>query len=204
MIELATTALILPDRPALVRAHDTSGIPSSWEMIERQKATFPFPVFCPRVSRVLQAIPQGTGTNIGDINESAGRDAAFNGTTSSLAVNCATKYLAAGGTGYLGKDYTTIGGAIMSSVTVYGSSDFGYLGTAGTATINLRGKITSPSSSSDGTLLATTSFSDVAGTNSKTLNSSDTTTVYFYVWVELTSAISDTLVFAEIEFTGWI
>ncbi|TXH10395.1 MAG: hypothetical protein E6R03_15475 [Hyphomicrobiaceae bacterium] len=47
MIELAAPALILPERPALVRAHDMTGIPSFEEMQARQKGMFPFPVFCP-------------------------------------------------------------------------------------------------------------------------------------------------------------
>lgn len=49
MILFPCPALILPpEKPAIVRASDLSGLPT-WEEMERRKnkATFPFPVFCP-------------------------------------------------------------------------------------------------------------------------------------------------------------
>lgn len=146
-------------------------------------------------------ISAGTGSNIGNLTESAGGIAlVFNGTTNAAAASSGTKYMASAGSSYVGKDYSGSGGKKISKAVTYGSNDYGYLGTNSTVTLTLRGNNSSPSSATDGTSLATTSFTDSTTTNSKTLTSSDTTTTWNYVWVEIYSPVTDTHVMAEVEF----
>lgn len=147
-------------------------------------------------------ISAGTGSTIGTLTDNGGLAAIFNGTTSANATNSGTKSSA--GTsdyGYAGKNYSGVGGKRISKAVVYGSTDYGYLGTAGNVTIALYGKASSPASATDGTLLATTTFADTAATNSKTLTSSDSATTWNYVWIAISSnSYPETFVLTEAEF----
>lgn len=97
-------------------------------------------------------------------------------------------------TGYVGKNFSGASAQQIKQVTVYSSTDrgFGYnlftIGGIGQAVpadfvLNLRAKATPPASSSDGTLLGTQSFSNAF--QNITITSSDQTTAWNYVWVEL-------------------
>jgi hypothetical protein len=81
---------------------------------------------------------------------------------------------------YVGQHYGAA--KTISSVTVTPTVDLGFTNAA-LITLNLRGKSSAPTSAGDGTLLGTAgtignTFSPV------TINSTDSTTTYLYVWVE--------------------
>lgn len=96
---------------------------------------------------------------------------------------------AASQTSYVGKNYSGASAQTIAQVTVYPSTDFKFCSnvsptTPHTLTINLRAKATAPASASDGTLLGTSGpFADTF--SSVTVISSDTTTAWNFVWVEI-------------------
>jgi hypothetical protein len=145
------------------------------------------------VSLILTLFDRTAGTNIGDMTSNGGLSAAFDGTTSQTNGACAAGI--ATGACFVGKNLGT--STPIGNVVVYPSSDQGFTGVA-TVTLNLRANTTAPSSSSDGTLLGTTgSISDT--TTEQTINSSDTTTPYQYVWVELVSSAGTNNWIAELK-----
>jgi hypothetical protein len=146
-------------------------------------------------------VDRTTGTNIGDATAGGGLTAVFDGTTSQT-------YGASGGrdgpnsTTYAGKDWSALSAKIVSKAITYGSSDHGYAGggASPTVTLTLYGKNGAPSSGTDGTSLATTNFSDVNNTNSKTLTVVAPSTAYTHAWVYVSYTGSDGVRIAEVEF----
>ena len=141
-------------------------------------------------------IAQGTGSNIGNMTSSGGLAAAFDGTTSQTAANCAMR----DGTGsYIGKNYSSAPKRIVQA-TAYASSDSGWHFSNPSLTITLYGKNGSaPSSATDGTSLGNTgSFSDSNG-DSKTITSSDQSTQWDYVWIHVDSGGGNPHYVAELE-----
>lgn len=144
-------------------------------------------------------IAQGTGTVIGDMTTNGGIASVFDGVTNQANPSSAAKL----GTtaAYVGKNYSPA--KTIGQVITYGTNDVngGYLaGSTASVTLNLRAKHTSPANSADGTLLGTTTFANTAATNSKTIPSSDLTTEWEYVWVEISCGSSVNMTLAELEF----
>lgn len=150
-------------------------------------------------------VPQGSelpvwlGTVIGDMTGGGGRAAAFDGNTGQAATACAR--LASTTSGYVG---LLLGlASTISSVIAYGSNDQGYVSASNpSTTIQLYGKQgTAPSSSTDGTLLGSSTFTDTADeSGGKSIASSDTSTIWDYVWIRVSTASSSTLNVAELRF----
>ncbi|KQW22847.1 hypothetical protein ASC80_05765 [Afipia sp. Root123D2] len=102
---------------------------------------------------------------------------------------------------YAGKTY--LGGKAIGKAIVYGTNNIGFVSGTPSITINLRGKNgTAPSSASDGTLLGTLTFTGTSDESAgRTVNSSDTTTAYDHVFVEVTqSGSAGTMCLAEVQF----
>lgn len=140
------------------------------------------------------------GTNIGDMTETGGLAAAFDGTTSQVYASCATKTAAPG---YVGKTFS--GPRQIHSVDIYGSSNTGLDGNTGstTYTVQLYGKAGSaPSTSTDGTLLASQSAADSNGISIIGMVSSDDTTFYDHAWVRI-STTGVNAACAELVIYGW-
>lgn len=146
-------------------------------------------------------ISQGAGSTIGDMTAGGGLAAAFNGTTNESYASACRK---AATNGYVGKAFTV--GKIISKATVQaanGSLAGGYDDTGGASTVSLTlyGKNGTPSSGTDGTLLATASFSDPNDNSVRTLTSTDVVTPYTNVWIYQTTAAPGTEVMnAEVVF----
>src|SRR5262249_27786597 len=100
---------------------------------------------------------------------------------------------------YVGKDYTLVADQKIQQATVYPSSDQGLAfgavaatpqGTPAVAirlTLNLRGKSSAPISSSDGTLLGTSG--PISNTTAPvTIVSTDQTTAWKFLWVEMVTS----------------
>lgn len=88
-------------------------------------------------------------------------------------------------TSYVGQHYTTA--KALYQATVYPSTDLGLANNLGASIVlNLRGKATAPSSSSDGTLLGSVTTTNI--TTALTIPSNDLTTTWNYVWVELVAS----------------
>lgn len=128
------------------------------------------------------------GTSLGDLTAGGGLAAAFDGTTSQAAASCARKINST--RSYIGKNYS--GGSpsayAINRVTYYTSSDQGLSSNgAVSCTVQLRGMHTAPSSANDAgsTLLGTDTFTDSNSTQTRTINSSDTTTEWEYVWIDI-------------------
>jgi hypothetical protein len=123
---------------------------------------------------------------IGDISTNPTN--AYDGTTSQAAASCSQK--AAATTGYTGKDFTkSAAGFRIFKATVYGSNDQGYVSTiAPTVTLTLYGKTgtTAPANSTDGTVLGTINFTDLANESAgRDIVSTDQATLYNYAWVKV-------------------
>lgn len=129
----------------------------------------------------------GTATNI---------SYAFDGTTNQARAACsyAQTINSYAVTYYAGKNYSGASAQAISSVTVFPSSDVGFSLSPSTGgggitvsnlTINLRAKATAPSSSSDGTLLGTYNAGATNVYTPITIASTDSTTTWNYVWVEI-------------------
>ncbi|HEX9213167.1 MAG TPA: hypothetical protein VF901_21880 [Bradyrhizobium sp.] len=134
----------------------------------------------------------------GDLTSGGGVAAAFDGNFSQSTSQCAANVFGGGlsGTGYVGKNYSGASAQQIASCTVWPATtgfffppppfdnlDF-------TVTLNLRAKATLPGSSSDGTLLGTTSFNVTTGSTvpdffPANITSSDPLTAWNYVWVEV-------------------
>lgn len=148
--------------------------------------------------------PNAAGSIIGSLGSMAN---AFDGNSNQAFANSAGNATGLGldsAQGFIGKSLLTrrrIGKAV-----VYGGNNTGYnyTGAGQPVVITLRAKTGAAPTSSDfltaGTELATTSFTNSAATNSKTLNSSDTTSEWDHIWITLQVGGSSGLCFAEIEY----
>jgi len=159
-----------------------------------------------RISLLASLIAPGTGTAIGTLTQGGGLAAAFDGNTNQPAAASAT-FDNGGFTNvqYIGKNYP--GGQQISAASLFPPSDqgigYGFAlfsnGQGGgivttqpcNITVNLRGKATAPTSSSDGTLLGTTGLL-VNPQAPVTIASSDQTTAWAYIWLEITSTVTIT------------
>lgn len=93
-------------------------------------------------------------------------------------------------TAYGGGHYTV--GKSVQSVTVYPSTDLGFVSDSASLTLNLRGKATLPASASDGTLLGSTG--SIANTTSPvSIVSSDQATAWNYIWIEISGTFTQPL-----------
>ena len=140
------------------------------------------------------------GTNIGNMTGGGGLAAAFDGTTSQAIASCAS-LASVTTTAYVGKHLAT--SSVVRGVTVFGSSDQGYVSGANPTTVlNLYASQTAPSNSTNGTLLGTLSFTDTGNESTgRVITSNDPNTVWNYVWINPTTASSSTIDIAEIQLT---
>lgn len=153
-------------------------------------------------------------TNIGTMTSGGGLAAAFDGVVSKTSILSAASPAHSGNLGggttftvtdYAGKNYTGASDQKISSATVTPSTDLGFCTVTGVSTVsglvldlvafgfvtltfNLRGKASAPASSSDGTLIGQTVTSNF--TNTVIISSTDTTTAWKYVWVEVSLSMS--------------
>lgn len=127
-------------------------------------------------------ISYGAGTVIGNMTR---KERAFEGNLDKNYNNSAVRIAA---NGYVGKTFLTprtIGKAVC-----HGTNNFGYdaASTSTTVTLTLYAKQgAAPSSGTDGTQLATTSFADGATADMKELTSSDDQTEFDHAWIYITS-----------------
>jgi len=148
----------------------------------------------------------------GDMAAGAGLNAAFNGTFSQIAAASAQKGKSGGSTpggtvitlsSYVGKNYAGASDQKIQQAVLYPSSDSGlaygtFVSLHGvnvafvtSITLNLRAKSTAPSSPSDGTLIGTAGT--IANTTSPiTIISTNQTTAWKFVWVEMITTTSIT------------
>lgn len=120
-------------------------------------------------------IDRTLGTNIGDMTIGGGLASAFDGVEAQTRAASATG--AAAGDGKLGKDYGVGNGYAYAKFEFVSSSDYGFAYSTGTPVISVYG--TTDGGTTGGTLLGSVGpFSDPAGTDTKTVTSTDTTTVY--------------------------
>lgn len=139
----------------------------------------------------------GIGSTIGNFTNSSN---AFNGVVSGSSGG--TVASATGTTAYIGKNYSATSGTTVGLCTVYGSSDAGFVSSfSGSMTLELYGKASLPASATDGTLIGTTVVND-SNNISVAIASTDTATVYNYVWVRIreTGGSSATFFIAEVQF----
>jgi hypothetical protein len=124
-------------------------------------------------------ISAGAGSIVTNMNTNT--SAAFDGTTSQGAVSGARHTVAVSSI-FIGKDYGSGTEKRIHRGTIYPSNDFGFSG-SGVSNLEcqLRGHSSAPSTGTEGTQLGTTgTIADP--TTGQTINSSDTTTYYRYVW----------------------
>lgn len=142
--------------------------------------------------------------NIGDLASGGGLAAAFDGVLSQIASASAEAATAGGPAsvaytlslgGYVGKNYSAASAQAIQQVTLWPSSDRGLAfgdwtdavatPLAVSVTVNLRAKATAPASAADGTLLGT--ITTTAVNAPIIIASSDQTTTWNYVWVEISA-----------------
>lgn len=140
-------------------------------------------------------------THIGTLTQGGGLAAAFDSNTNKATATCAS--FDAGisvNDSYIGQDYHLAAAQKIASATAFPSTDNGFAigfgsvsGISGNlvpqVVLNLRAKTTLPASGSDGTLLGTTGvLTNLFAPAS--IQSSDTTTAWNYVWIEIISTIT--------------
>ena len=148
-------------------------------------------------------IDRTTGTVI--TNFDLRTSAAYDGTTSQAGAACTFKNNAINNSGYSGK--TLSSASAIHKVVVYGSNDFGYVQAFNASTtLTLYGKNgAAPASGTDGTALGVTTFTDTLNESTgRTIVSSDLTTAWDHVWVNLTQTNNANLAIAEIEMYAWV
>lgn len=128
-------------------------------------------------------------TNIGSMTLGGGLAAAFDGNTAQpwAAGAYATALTGAGAqfTGWVGRNFASASDQIIASATIYPSTDLGFIPYTGSPFhIDLYGSATLPSNGTDGTLIGTTG-SIGNTTQAITIFSTDTSTAWKYVWVNL-------------------
>ena len=161
------------------------------------------------LSTVIDRALAGSAS-LGNMTQSGGLAAAFDGVFSKASGSCATLSTTGGFTpgpitfsSYVGKNYSGATDQKIAQATVFPSTNEGFISGSyisalngsiydffkPTVTINLRGKASAPASASDGTLLGT-SGSIVNTTSAVTITSTDQTTAWKYVWVEILSSFT--------------
>lgn len=176
----------------------------NWKLIGNQAAIWTWGRIVSLTTIIDRAL--AGSNNIGNMTDGAGVNAAFNGVFAQPGIDSAKKTVPQQvGTFppqtilmnvYVGKNYTGASPQQIQSATVYPTSDdaffvgdyrdqaTGYLAQFSTTlTFKLRGKMTAPTSASDGTFLGQTATGN--RTSAVTIISSDQTTAWNYVWVEM-------------------
>lgn len=157
-----------------------------------------------------QEIDRTAGTNIGNMTAADGLAAAFDGNTSQGRGACAQYNSSTSSNyGYVGK--TLAGPTRIARARVYSSNNHGFIqDDAGQPPIDLRlyaKQGTAPSSATDGTLLASLSFTDGSGLVVKDMISNDLATQWDHVWaaVRKTSGAGlDERYIAELQIWEWL
>ncbi len=106
--------------------------------------------------------------------------------------------------GYSGKNYSASPKRIASAI-VYGSNDVGLIDTSNpSVTLTLYGKNGSaPTSGTDGTSIGTLVFTDTTNESAgRTVTSTDQTTLWDYVWVNIAKGDTNTIYLAELQFNA--
>ncbi len=152
------------------------------------------------LSNVIDRALAGSAS-IGNMTSGGGLAAAFDGNFAQAASASAEKTqsgTSASGvatfSSYIGKNYASASDQTIAQATIYPSTDLGLVVATENihglvdrvdfVTINLRGKASVPASASDGTLLGTTG--PIKNTTSAvSITSTDQTTAWKYVWVEM-------------------
>jgi hypothetical protein len=143
-----------------------------------------------------QKLVTGAGAGFGDLTINGGIGSLFDGVTSVPDSGAAVKTSAT--TAYAGQQLASA--AVIASAVVFPSSQSGFADSGAVVSFNMRAKHTAPSSSSDGTLLATGMFASASQSDPVSLSSTDTTTAWEYVWVEMTATAATDFCAAEIQF----
>jgi len=158
------------------------------------------PPFWKRSRGDATLIDRTAGTNIGNMTSQAGLAAVFDGITDQNGTSSAAA--ASGDNGWAGK--TLAAPTAIDRVVIYGANDQGYVnGNNPSVEIRLYGKNgAAPSSSTDGTLLGTITFTDTATTDPRTITSTDNLTAYDHVFVSIIWT-SNAKRLAEMEIYGW-
>ena len=177
---------------------------ASWELLPGTAAVWTWGKITSLSNLINRAL--AGSVNIGDLTGSGGLGAAFDGVFVKNAAASAQKATSggflSGGTvlnlfSIIGKNYSGASNQKIQQATVYPATDNGigfgsYVDRASggsnalatTITVNLRAKASAPATSSDGTLLGTSG--PLTNTASAiTVVSSDQTTAWPYVWVEV-------------------
>lgn len=153
----------------------------------------------------LVLIDRTSGTNIGNMTTGGGLAAAFDGNTSQASGVGARMAAASGSAAYVGKTLATP--RVFGSATVYGSNDNGYTGGGSlTITLTMYGKNgAAPSSPTDGTIIGTLAgFTNTSGTNDKTISSSDLSTTWDHLWINIDASGANTNLYAaELQLYAW-
>ena len=124
-------------------------------------------------------------TKIGDMTAQGGLAAAFDGTTSQAGASSAGKSTSPG---YVGVTFTAP--TRVFAFDTYGGNNTGYDSSGNPSlTLDIYGKAGSaPANSTDGTLLATQTFTDTAVTDQRAFVSTDNETLYDHVWVRVSTS----------------
>lgn len=138
-----------------------------------------------------------TTTGLTTIGNYTNPSFAFDMDSSETIAESATKTGTTGG--YIGVNLSS--SAAIHSAVVYGPSD-GILTSSPfvTVTFTLYGANSSPGTATSGTVLGTYSSSSFRSGEAFTIESSDTTTAYAYIWVTMTTGSSVTIRVAEVFF----
>ncbi len=128
------------------------------------------------------------GTNIGNWTGNGGLAASFDGNTNQASGSCSAR--AGVSPCYVGKTISVA--APLSKMVIYGSNNVGHssAGSAETITWRLYGKNGTPSNETDGTLLASGTFTDTDDNTAHTLTSGDKVTSYTSLWVYISAGLN--------------
>jgi hypothetical protein len=180
---------------------------TNWTLVPSGAALWTWGKITSLTNVIDRALPGSA--NVGSMTSGGGLAAAFNGVFTQVASASAELAVFASGVlvpagsnfsfqTYVGKNYSGASAQKIQSATIYPSSDTGFANGGYQAqsglffnfttliTLNLRAKATAPTSSSDGTLLGSVALSSNT-LSAVTIPSSDQTTAWNYVWIELSS-----------------
>ena len=145
-------------------------------------------------------VAQATGTIIGDFTTGVAIGNAFDGTQN--AASGASPHRG-GTTGFLGKDWGSGNGKIISGVKIWAATNTGYINNnSHTFDIRLYGSNTAPANATDGTLVGTIATGTTApySGDPRELMSGITATQYQYIWVAIIAGQYVDMYVAEVEF----
>lgn len=138
---------------------------------------FPTPGDCGDITLV-----EAFGTNIGDATTGGGLAAAFDGDTSQESLQSAR--VASATSFYVGKTFT-VSQSIVRAVA-WATANVGFASNGTNITLELYGKTgTAPANATDGTLLGTEGPFTDGNSISKTIESSDTTSLFDHIWLRV-------------------